>query len=1167
METKNENSDVSRAEEMKNQANEAFKGHKFSNAIDLYTKAIELNGNNAVYWANRAFAHTKLEEYGSAIQDASKAIEIDPKYSKGYYRRGAAYLAMGKFKDALKDFQQVKRICPNDPDAARKLKECEKAVMKMKFEEAISAPVSERRSVAESIDYHTIGNKPRSSSFLPTKTALAAVVAAVMVVAVRGFATTEILMVLVSVVLGTYWWGSFSEVEPQYSGARIEGEEVTLEFVKQMMEDFKNQKTLHKRRQNRDNMETKNENSDVSRAEEMKNQANEAFKGHKFSNAIDLYTKAIELNGNNAVYWANRAFAHTKLEEYGSAIQDASKAIEIDPKYSKGYYRRGAAYLAMGKFKDALKDFQQVKRICPNDPDAARKLKECEKAVMKMKFEEAISAPVSERRSVAESIDYHTIGNKPRSSSFLPTKTALAAVVAAVMVVAVRGFATTEILMVLVSVVLGTYWWGSFSEVEPQYSGARIEGEEVTLEFVKQMMEDFKNQKTLHKRYAYQIVLKTRQILQALPSLVDISVPNGKHFTVCGDVHGQFYDLLNIFELNGLPSEENPYLFNGDFVDRGSFSVEIILTLFAFKCMSPSSIYLARGNHESKSMNKIYGFEGEVRSKLSEKFVDLFAEVFCYLPLAHVINEKIFVVHGGLFSVDGVKLSDIRAIDRFCEPPEEGLMCELLWSDPQPLPGRGPSKRGVGLSFGGDVTKRFLEDNNLDLVVRSHEVKDEGYEVDHDGKLITVFSAPNYCDQMGNKGAFIRFEAPYMKPNIVTFSAVTSNTIFLPIVTLIGNKPRSSSFLPTKTALAAVVAAVMVVAVRGFATTEILMVLVSVVLGTYWWGSFSEVEPQYSGARIEGEEVTLEFVKQMMEDFKNQKTLHKRYAYQIVLKTRQILQALPSLVDISVPNGKHFTVCGDVHGQFYDLLNIFELNGLPSEENPYLFNGDFVDRGSFSVEIILTLFAFKCMSPSSIYLARGNHESKSMNKIYGFEGEVRSKLSEKFVDLFAEVFCYLPLAHVINEKIFVVHGGLFSVDGVKLSDIRAIDRFCEPPEEGLMCELLWSDPQPLPGRGPSKRGVGLSFGGDVTKRFLEDNNLDLVVRSHEVKDEGYEVDHDGKLITVFSAPNYCDQMGNKGAFIRFEAPYMKPNIVTFSAVPHPDVKPMAYANNFMRMFN
>ncbi|URE10401.1 PPP5 TPR repeat region [Musa troglodytarum] len=435
-------------------------------------------------------------------------------------------------------------------------------------------------------------------------------------------------------------------------------------------------------------------NSNIERAEEIKLSANEAFKANKFSQAIDLYSQAIELNGTNAVYWANRAFAHTKLEEYGSAVQDATKAIEIDPRYSK------------------------VKKICPNDPDASKKLKECEKAVQKLRFEEAIAVHESEKRSIADSIDFHTI------------------------------------------------------EVESQYTGARIEGEVVTLEFVKKMMDEFKNQRHLHKRYAYQIILQAREMLQAMPSLVDISVPNGHHITVCGDVHGQFYDLLNIFELNGLPSEENPYLFNGDFVDRGSFSVEVILTLFAFKCMSPTAMYLSRGNHESKSMNKIYGFEGEVRSKLGETFVELFAEVFCCLPLAYVINDKIFVVHGGLFSVDGVKLSDIRAIDRFCEPPEEGLMCELLWSDPQPQRGRGPSKRGVGLSFGEDVTKRFLQENNLDLVVRSHEVKDEGYEIEHNGKLITVFSAPNYCDQMGNKGAFIRFTAPVLKPDIVSFSAV-----------------------------------------------------------------------------------------------------------------------------------------------------------------------------------------------------------------------------------------------------------------------------------------------------------------------------------------------------------------------------------------------------------
>ncbi|XP_024632955.1 serine/threonine-protein phosphatase 5 [Medicago truncatula] len=330
---------------------------------------------------------------------------------------------------------------------------------------------------------------------------------------------------------------------------------------------------------------------------------------------------------------------------------------------------------------------------------------------------------------------------------------------------------------------------------------------------------------------------------------------------------------------------------------------------------------------------------------------------------------------------------------------------------------------------------------------------------------------------------------------------------------------------------------------------------------------FKDVARRYTGSRIEDETITLDFVKKMMDDFKNPKCLHRRYAYKIVLQIKKILKALPSLVDITVPHGKHITVCGDVHGQFYDLLNIFELNGLPSEENPYLFNGDFVDRGSFSLEVILTLFAFKCMSPSAIYLGRGNHESRRMNKKCGFEGEVRSKLNGGFVKLFAEVFCCLSLAHVINKKVFVVHGGLFSVDGVKLSDIRSINRFCEPPDEGLMHDLLWSDPQYLPGRGPSKRGYELfCFGEDVTKRFLKDNNLDLVVRSHESKRKGYEIQHDGKLITVFSAPNYCDQMGNRGAFIRFEAPDLKPKIVTFEAVPHPDVKPMAYANNFHRWF-
>jgi len=203
------------------------------------------------------------------------------------------------------------------------------------------------------------------------------------------------------------------------------------------------------------------------------------------------------------------------------------------------------------------------------------------------------------------------------------------------------------------------------------------------------------------------------------------------------------------------------------------------------------------------------------------------------------------------------------------------------------------------------------------------------------------------------------------------------------------------------------------------------------------------------------------------------------------------------------------------------------------------------------------------MNPNCIHLLRGNHESLTMNSIYGFQGEVVHKVDAACFDLFTEAFNWLPLAACIGTKVLVLHGGLFSEDGVTLDDIRKIDRNRQPPESGIMCDLLWSDPCETMGRTPSKRGVGLSFGPDVLERFLKHNNLDMVVRSHEVKEEGYEEFANGKLVTVFSAPNYCDQMGNKGAYIRFESD-MKPQYHKFAHVPHPPVPPMQYASGMMR---
>ncbi|XP_025423474.1 serine/threonine-protein phosphatase 5 [Sipha flava] len=463
--------------------------------------------------------------------------------------------------------------------------------------------------------------------------------------------------------------------------------------------------------------------ADITHAERMKEEANIHFSAKRYAEAIDCYSKAITMcessstkPQNFAAYYANRSFAHSKTEAYGYALADASKAIQLDPKYLKGYYRRATAYMSLGKFKEALRDYEVVVKALPNDKDANRKYTECNKMVKRLAFEKAIS--VEDSKSVSEQIDIESMS------------------------------------------------------IEDDYNGPCLENDKVTLDFMKELIKTYREQGKLHKKYAYKILLDVKKYLEKQPTLVHINIKADEKFTVCGDIHGQYYDLLNIFELNGLPSDTNPYLFNGDFVDRGSFSVECIFTLFGFKLLFPDKFFMSRGNHESVTMNRMYGFEGEVKSKYSVEMANLFTEVYNWLPLAHCINKRVLVMHGGLFSKDDVTLKDIENIYRNRQPPEEGLMCDILWSDPQDAPGRSSSKRGVGVQFGPDVTKKFIELNNLDYIIRSHEVKANGYEEAHDSKCITVFSAPNYCDTMGNKGAFITLEGHCLKPKFTTYTAV-----------------------------------------------------------------------------------------------------------------------------------------------------------------------------------------------------------------------------------------------------------------------------------------------------------------------------------------------------------------------------------------------------------
>mmetsp|Transcript_46877 Transcript_46877/g.102027 ORF Transcript_46877/g.102027 Transcript_46877/m.102027 type:complete len:450 (-) Transcript_46877:33-1382(-) len=295
-----------------------------------------------------------------------------------------------------------------------------------------------------------------------------------------------------------------------------------------------------------------------------------------------------------------------------------------------------------------------------------------------------------------------------------------------------------------------------------------------------------------------------------------------------------------------------------------------------------------------------------------------------------------------------------------------------------------------------------------------------------------------------------------------------------------------------------------------------------------------------------------------------------------------------TLVDIEVPIGEHVNVVGDVHGQLFDFLSIFEANGWPSEENRFLFNGDFVDRGSYSVEIMLILLAFKLALPKHFFLSRGNHEDEIMNHNYGFTGEVLAKydVELKIFVAFQRVFMCLPLAHVVNHDVFVTHGGLPRISkNLSLDTIAAVDRIKvsqddprqprEPQEEDIIYnDLMWSDPFEGAGiRGSERGGSARQFGADITEEFLAKNDLSFMIRSHEVKDEGYEWMHNKKCLTVFSAPGYCDSCRNRGAVVRLHAEEdegrLRPEIRPFDTAEKPQdyVYAMSYASSTYQLWN
>ena len=247
---------------------------------------------------------------------------------------------------------------------------------------------------------------------------------------------------------------------------------------------------------------------------------------------------------------------------------------------------------------------------------------------------------------------------------------------------------------------------------------------------------------------------KAREILVEESNVQRVDAP----VTICGDIHGQFYDLKELFKVGGSVPDTN-YLFMGDFVDRGFYSVETFLLLLALKVRYPDRITLIRGNHESRQITQVYGFYDECLRKYGSANVwKCCTDVFDYFSLSAIIEGTVFCVHGGL-SPSITTLDQIRIIDRRQEVPHEGAMCDLMWSDPEDIDGWGLSPRGAGYLFGGEIVAKFNETNRLTLIARAHQLVMEGHKSMFDGdSLVTVWSAPNYCYRCGNVAAILELD-------------------------------------------------------------------------------------------------------------------------------------------------------------------------------------------------------------------------------------------------------------------------------------------------------------------------------------------------------------------------------------------------------------------------
>jgi serine/threonine-protein phosphatase PP1 catalytic subunit len=263
------------------------------------------------------------------------------------------------------------------------------------------------------------------------------------------------------------------------------------------------------------------------------------------------------------------------------------------------------------------------------------------------------------------------------------------------------------------------------------------------------------------------LALKCKTIFSKEPNVLNLDAP----IYLFGDIHGQFQDLIRFLRITGLPPKKK-ILFMGDYVDRGNNSIEVVALIFAMKILYPKHVYVLRGNHECSNVNMNYGFYQECKDRFSDvletdnPFYSI-NNALMSLPLTAIIGGRIFCVHGGL-SPNLKFVSDINKINRFQKIPDKGLLADLLWSDPKSTDKDWVlNDRGISYYYNEKAIDKFLMDNNLDLICRAHQMVVDGYHFFNNNRLVTIFSAPNYCGNCGNNGAVMNINDDFVCSFIV----------------------------------------------------------------------------------------------------------------------------------------------------------------------------------------------------------------------------------------------------------------------------------------------------------------------------------------------------------------------------------------------------------------